>query len=321
MKLSIIIPNYNGERYLIDCLESLKSQTFKDYEVLLVDNGSSDKSCDTAVKIMNDIIIIKLDKNYGFSKAVNVGIKAAKARYVVLLNNDTIAEKEWLEKLYLAISEDNSTFSVCSKMIQYHNTNNIDDAGDEYCLLGWAYKRGDGTKIDSYVVSERVFSSCAGATVYDSKKLDEIGYFDENFFAYLEDVDISYRANIAGYKNIYCADAKILHIGSATSGSKYNDFKIRLTTRNNIFLTYKNMPLPQLIINIPFLFLGWIIKAIFFSAKGFSRSYFQGTKDGILSISKIRKTKLKIKNLPNYFYIEYKLVINTIKYILSKLVK
>ena len=132
-------------------------------------------------------------------------------------------------------------------MIRYSERDKIDDAGDEYTILGWAYKRGDGATVNKYNKSERVFSSCAGAAIYRRKLFEEIGYFDEAFFAYMEDVDISYRANIHGYKNIYCRDALVYHIGSATSGSKYNNFKVRLAARNNIYVILKNMPFFQLL--------------------------------------------------------------------------
>ena len=174
-----------------------------------------------------------------------------------MLNNDTVAKENWLEELVKCIQKDKKVFSVCSKMIMYNETDIIDDAGDEYNLLGWTLKRGDGQPISSYNKIEEVFSSCAGAAIYRRSILDEIGYFDEHFFAYMEDVDISYRAKIHGYKNIYCANAQIYHIGSATSGSKYNPFKVKLAARNNVYVPYKNMPILQILINLPFLALGF----------------------------------------------------------------
>lgn len=321
MKVSIIVPNYNGREYLKACLDSLSRQSFTGFETIVVDNGSTDGSYELIQKEFPEVNCIVLDRNYGFSKAVNVGIKAAIGEYVVLLNNDTEVEQDWLENLTSCMEGDLSIFSCCSKMLQYYNREKIDDAGDEYTALGWAYKRGDGQSHQMYKEIEEVFSSCAGAAIYRKNIFDEIGYFDEHFFAYMEDVDISYRAKIHGYKNIYCAHAIVYHIASATSGSKYNPFKVRLAARNNIYVAYKNMPLPQLIINLPFLFLGFFVKYFFFFKQGFGKVYFEGLKEGITNLNKIEKVKYKNKNLLNYAKIELALIKNTFKYFFLKIKK
>lgn len=315
MKVSIVIPNYNGEKYIEGCLSSLKKQSFKDYEVLFVDNASCDQSIEIAREILKDIIIIQLDKNYGFSKAVNEGIKASKGEYVVLLNNDTTVQPNWLYELVRCIGQDEKIFSCCSKMIQFNHREKIDDAGDQYIILGWAYKCGDGAAVNKYNKNRRVFSSCAGAAIYRKRILDEIGYFDENFFAYMEDVDISYRANIHGYRNIYCSNALVYHIGSASSGSRHNRFKVKLASRNNIYLIIKNMPLIQLILNLPFLILGILIKYLYFIKKGLGKEYKLGVIEAVKSMSKVTKTKFRLFNLKNYIYIEVLIIFNTIKLI------
>ncbi|MEJ8553409.1 glycosyltransferase family 2 protein [Tepidibacter sp. Z1-5] len=321
MKVSVIIPNYNGKKYLKDCLDSLYKQSFNEFEVIIIDNNSSDGSIEYLRNNYVDIIIQELDKNHGFSKAVNEGIKAAKGEYVALLNNDTEVEKDWLENLVNCIKKDEKIFSVCSKMIQYNDRDKIDDTGDEYSIIGWAYKRGDGRDIENYSREEEVFSSCAGAAIYRKKIFDEIGCFDENFFAYMEDVDISYRAKIHGYKNIYCPDALVYHVGSGTSGSKYNEFKVKLAARNNIYVPYKNMPLIQLIMNFPFLLLGFFVKYVFFLKKGFGKIYLEGIKEGLTNLHKIKKVKYRNKNLFNYIKIELELIKNTFKYVFLKIKK
>lgn len=257
--------------------------------------------------------------NYGFSKAVNEGVRVAKGEYVILLNNDTEVCDGFVKQLVKCIQSDPQIFAACSQMIQYHNPTLIDDAGDEYNLLGWAYKCGDGKPLDTFNRQREVFSSCAGAAIYRKSILDEIGYFDENFFAYMEDVDISYRARIYGYKNVYCPEAKVLHIGSATSGSKYNAFKIKLAARNNIYVPYKNMPLVQLMINLPFLLLGFAVKYIFFTRKGFEKEYREGIIEGITTLHKVEKVPFKWKHFNNYLKIEWLLIKNTVDYIFSKL--
>lgn len=311
MSVSVVIPNYNGEKYLEVCLDSLIKQSIKPEEIIIVDNNSVDNSLQILNRYNIEITLIKLDKNYGFSRAVNEGIKVCKSKYVALLNNDTELDKDWLKELYYCIEKDNSIFSVCSKMLRYDNRNIIDDVGDEYTILGWSKKRGDGEESSNYTKSQEVFSSCAGAAIYRKSILDEIGYFDEEFFAYLEDLDISYRAKVYGYKNFYCNEAKIYHIGSATSGSKHNDFKVKLSARNNIYLIYKNMPNYQIAINFIFILLGIIIKGIYFITKGLGKSYIKGIIEGLRCKNIIHKNIVK-NNFKVYKKIEIELIKNTI---------
>ena len=318
--IDIVIPNYNGNKYLKECIDSLYTQTYSNFRIIIIDNCSTDSDYKWLDNYKN-LIFKKLDKNYGFDKAVNEGIKLSNSEYVVLLNNDTVAKENWLEELTKCIERDKKIFSVCSKMLRYEDKNLIDDAGDEYNILGWGYKRGDGQHISKYNNTEEVFSSCAGAAIYRRSILDKIGYFDEHFFAYMEDVDISYRAKIHGYKNIYCADAQIYHIGSATSGSKYNSFKVKLAARNNVYVPYKNMPILQLLINLPFLALGFLVKYLFFIKKGFGKEYKEGFIEGIKTLSKVKKVKFEFKNIKNYINIEWILIKNTFKYIIYKMVK
>ena len=319
-KVSVIIPNYNGEKYLRDCIDALLSQEYKNFEVFIIDNASKDSRYEWLVEY-ESIIFKQLDQNYGFSKAVNEGINIAQGEYVLLLNNDTVVHKDFVGELVKAIEKDDKIFAVSSKMIAYQNHEIMDDAGDEYSVLGWAYKLGDGRSVDRYVKEYRVFSACAGAALYRKSIFDEIGLFDESFFAYMEDVDISYRARIYGYYNVYCPKAKVYHIGSATSGSKYNDFKVKLAARNNIYVPYKNMPLLQLIINMPALLLGTLIKWIWFKKKGFGKVYQEGLLEGVKGIVNINKVPFKVKHIPYYIYIEFLLIKNVFKYLAIKLDK
>lgn len=127
---------------------------------------------------------------------------------------------------------------------------------------------------------DRIFSACAGAAIYRKELLEKIGLFDEAHFAYLEDVDVGYRANLYGYRNLFAPDAVVYHAGSAVSGSRHNPFKVELTARNNLYLIYKNMPPLQLLINLPFLLLGILIKGVYFGRKGMGKSYLSGLKKG-----------------------------------------
>ncbi|MBP3886687.1 MAG: glycosyltransferase family 2 protein [Cellulosilyticum sp.] len=320
-KVSIVIPNYNGMNYLKSCIESLRIQDNLEFETIIIDNASQDSDYKWVKEEYPDIIWKKLNQNYGFSSAVNEGIKMAKGEYVLLLNNDTVLEADFVSQMVKAIERDKRIFGVSSKMIAYHNHSMMDDAGDEYTVLGWAYKTGDGKPVEQFTKRKRVFSACAGAALYRKEVFDKIGLFDENFFAYMEDVDVSYRARIYGYYNVYCPDAKVYHIGSATSGSKYNEFKVRLAARNNVYVPYKNMPFIQLLINFPALVVGTWVKYLWFRKQGFGEAYREGFVEGLKNAHQIEKVTYQRKHLKNYIVIEGLLILNTVKYMISKLVK
>ena len=143
-----------------------------------------------------------------------MGIRAAKTPYVILLNNDTEAEPEYVGELLKAIESSPRIFSVSPKMIQLYHKELMDDGGDMYSIMGWAYQRGVGQEIERYDRPCHIFSACAGAAIYRREVFEKIGYFDEMHFAYLEDIDVGYRAKIAGYYNLYCPSAKVFHVGS-----------------------------------------------------------------------------------------------------------
>jgi len=323
MKVSVVIPNFNGKHFLNNCLNSLKHEEDYIHDVIIIDNGSTDGSQDFIKnKIINNdiknyfnfkIYLIENKDNLGFSKAVNQGIKKSYCELVFLINNDVELAKDCISNLIKCINSNEDIFSVATKMIQFANRELIDDAGDQYTIFGWTKKVGNNKNVANYKHPREIFSSCAGAALYKKSVFDEIGYFDENFFAYLEDVDIGFRALIEGYKNVYCPDAHVFHLGSGTSGSKYNEFKIKLAARNNVFVAYKNMPIPLLTLNFLFLSLGFFIKFLFFLIKGYGTVYLAGLFEGLRNLNKVNRTKYKNKNIKNYFKIELKLILNLFK--------
>lgn len=314
MKVTIIIPNYNGKHFMEPCLQSLANQTCSEFQILVVDNASSDGSIEYMRENYPDIELISLNQNYGFSAAVNVGIRHSTTPYVLLLNNDTTVAPEFVDEMIKAIEKSPKIFSVSSKMIQMYHPGLIDSAGDMYTLLGWGYCRGGGLSISNHHTDDIIFSACAGAAIYRRDIFSEIGFFDENHFAYLEDIDVGYRAKIYGYQNTYCSSAIVYHVGSGTSGSKYNSFKVKLSARNNIYLNYKNMPVIQLIINFIPLLIGYFIKYIFFLKKGFGKDYLAGIMEGLQYRKKCKKVPFYFKHLSAYVKIEFELIINTFSY-------
>ena len=312
-KATIIIPNYNGLKFMEMCMSALEKQTCKDFEILVVDNGSTDGSVEWLKE--NEIPSIFLPENTGFSGAVNVGIKASKTPFVILLNNDTGAKEGYVEALIREIERSPKIFSVSPKMIQLYHKELMDDGGDMYSIMGWAYQRGVGQEIERYNRACNVFSACAGAAIYRREVFEEIGYFDEMHFAYLEDIDVGYRAKIAGYYNRYCPSAEIYHVGSGTSGSKYNEFKVRLAARNNVYLNYKNMPGWQLLLNSIPIGLGILGKYFFFKKKGFEKEYVGGVLEGIRTVKKTKKVAYRPEDFQNYLAIEWELIYGAMLYI------
>ena len=284
--VTIIIPNYNGKRLLENCLKTLEKQTYKGFKVLVVDNGSKDGSVSVTSEVL-DMEIVSLTENLGFCGAVNLGIQKTKTPYIILLNNDTEVDEQFVEALLNAIQRSKQIFSCGAQMIDFKNHEILDNAGDLYTALGWAVARGKGKR-------------CA------------------DYFAYLEDVDLGYRARIAGYENWYEPEARVYHVGSATTGTRYNEKKVFLAARNTIFVIYKNMPLIQIVLNSPFILLGIFVKTLFFMKKGFVHEYWRGMKEGVRDCKKCWKVRYRKQNLWNYIYIQIELWINIFRVLSGK---
>lgn len=316
VKTTVVIPNYNGIKYIEDCLDSLVQGSVVP-EIIVIDNGSKDKSPLLIKEKFPHVRLIEFAENTGFCKAVNTGILAAKTEYVLLLNNDTVADQNMVKALEASLDGDQKIFSAAARMISLHDRNVLDSAGDFYCALGWAFSRGKDKPAEAFMRPGRIFSACGGAAIYRRRIFEKIGYFDENHFAYLEDMDIGYRANICGYYNKYAPDAVVFHAGSASSGSRHNEFKVKLSSRNSIYLIYKNMPFLQILVNFPFLLAGYLIKLLFFTRKGLGLVYAKGVGNGFLLCCSRegRKNKVKFswKNFKNYCWIQGQLWVNMLR--------
>lgn len=314
-EVSVIIPNFNGKQYLKNCLDSMRNQEFKDFEVILADNGSKDGSAELVRERYPEVRVLALGENTGFCGAVNAGIQAARGSYVILLNNDTIAEPGFVGGLLKSVKKKPRAFSCQAKMLQMQQPDCMDDAGNYYCAFGWAFADGKGRPEKAYQREKQIFSACAGAAIYRKKLLDKIGLFDEEHFAYLEDLDIGYRARLYGYENWFCPEAVVRHVGSGTTGSRYNLFKVRYSSRNNIYMIYKNMPLLQIVWNFPLLAAGFGCKALFFAGKGFGKEYLAGIKNGFLISRKNRDRKVRGIAPGRYIRLQLELYRNMVKFI------
>ena len=314
MKTTVVIPNYNGKKYLADCLSSLERDEKERPAVIVVDNGSQDASAQEAKEAFPWIRLICFPENRGFDAAVNEGIRESRTPYVFLLNNDTKVRPGCISALEARMEREKELFSVSARMVDMRNPDIMDGAGDLYSALGWAYAIGKGKPAAHYGKPRKLFSACAGAALYRKSALELTGDFDESHFAYLEDVDIGYRARILGFSNAYEPSAVVLHAGSATSGSRYNEFKVFYSARNNVYLIYKNMPPLQILLNAPLLLAGFAVKTLFFLKKGYGGTYVKGLCEGIRlcrePASRARRVRFKGKNLGNYIRIQMELWVN-----------
>jgi len=229
---SIVIPNWNGHKLLKICLPSLTAQTFLDFEIIVVDNGSTDESIQYIEENFPQVNLIKLPLNIGFSPAANKGILVSKGTYIILINNDTKVDKDCIRNLVSAANLHPEVGMVAAKMLQFFNPELIDSAGDYIDMVGHADNIGFGEPSEKFKTSNFVFLVTGGGGLFKREMLEKIGLFDETFFAYYEDVDLCLRAQMAGFKGWFESTAKIWHIHKATSRKN-----LKLTE----YLQFRNM--------------------------------------------------------------------------------
>ena len=242
-KIATVIPNWNGADFLKACLDSLLAQT-QIHTIIVVENGSTDGSDDILASYGNKIIVLKQPKNLGFAGGVNVGINYAidnEFDYVALFNNDAVADKHWLKELVGAISEDDKIGAVTCKFMRLDGKK-LDSTGDFYTYHGLPYPRGRNEKdTGQYDNQTNIFMASGGASVFSAAMFKQIGLFDEDFFAYYEDIDLGFRMQLAGWNVRYEPNAIAYHHVSGT-GSKINGFGIYQTATNFWYVYVKNMP-------------------------------------------------------------------------------
>jgi len=252
-RVSVIVLNWNGKHFLQECLGSLRQQTFKEFDTILVDNGSTDGSVQYIERRFPEVKVIALPKNTGFASGNNVGIQASDTEYVALLNNDTKADPGWLEALTKALEEHPQVGFCASKILLHDPPDVIDSAGDLFYTCGVGEKRGRAERDDEqFAELVPVFGACAAAALYRRQMLEDIGLFDEDFFAYAEDVDLSFRAQLAGYQCLFVPDAVVYHHLQGTSRAS-PDHSLYLSRRNAYCALVKNMPAGLLWRRLPYI--------------------------------------------------------------------
>lgn len=305
---SVIIPNWNGKKFLTGCLDSLVLQSYKQLEIIIVDNGSKDGSTDFIKQNYPQVKLIEFKENTGFSIAVNRGILESSGEYIALLNNDTVVEKDWLSEMIKAARRYPEVGSVGCKMLAYDNHQLLDGAGDGYRRGGLPGRIGH-REIDKGQFDEEryILGACGGAALYKRSMLNEIGLFDEDYFAYLEDVDLGLRAQSAGYKCIYTPSAVMYHLGCGTTGSGYSPMVVSLSAQNNWNTLIKNIPSLLLIKFLPqILYWQLFYLAVVTLRGGQMLAYFKGFFKAILLLPKMlaKRSEIQTKRKVSIEYLE-----------------
>jgi GT2 family glycosyltransferase len=273
-KVAVIIINWNGKHLLEECLSSVENQDYSNYKIILVDNGSSDGSVKFVEEKFPEIEIISLDKNTGFAKANNIGMHKAfgdsEVEYIAILNNDAIAESQWLSEMMRLINNDNKIGSVAPKIKKYYKRNIIDSIGNAIHFDGGGVSNHiNETDHGQFDNIKEVFGPSGCAALYSKKMLKDVEvnneFFDNDFFAYFEDIDLNWRARLRGWKCLFASNAIVYHKHSETTGL-YSPFKAFYTHRNRYFVIIKNYPLFLLLKATFYLFSGYFY-SIFSVAK------------------------------------------------------
>ncbi len=296
-KATVIIVNWNGRHFLDDCLRTLLAQTYPNFEVILADNGSRDGSVDHVRAIYPAVKVMAFAENLGFAEGNNRAILASDGDYVITLNNDTWVEPGWLAALVAAAETDPRVGMVASKMIFARNPTMVNSTGICMDPVGIAWDRNGGDVDDpSQDQVEAVFGPCAGAALYRRTMLDEIGLFDADFFAYLEDVDLAWRAQLCGWGCLYTAQARVFHIHSGTS-KEGSIFKARLLGRNKVWTIVKNYPNRLIWFYLPVIFI-YDLAAVLYSGLG-RRDFFAmtGRIQGLKKLPAMMRKRQAIRGL------------------------
>lgn len=311
--VSVIIVSHNGIHLLGECLDALRAQSFRDFEVIVVDNGSTDGSVDFIREAYPEVKVIAMDKNTGFGGGNNAGIKEARGKYIALLNNDAVAHKDWLKALIEAAENSPEGYGMwASKTLLYDRRDIIDTAGHLIYPDGLNVGRGKGeTATGRYQLEEEVFFPSSAAALYLKKMLDDIGLFDEDFFAYGDDTELGLRARLAGWKCLFVPTAVAYHKSSMTAG-RYSAFKFYHVERNRIWVLLKCFPVKYILMS-PFYTSVRLLHHLISTLRGrgaapkfegsylkllgiYAKAVFDGLRGGIKMLRKRKRVKRNVSS-------------------------
>ena len=294
--VTVIVVNWNRAEMLLDCLASLEMQSVRPSRVIVVDNGSADDSVDRVGRCFPDVDLIALDTNQGFAAANNVALRTVATPFVALLNNDAIAGRYWIDSCLSAMDAYPDAGMIASKILFYDRPDRIDRAGDGYSHYGAGILRGRNAAADTYDRQEWIFGACAGAAMYRTEMLTTIGWFDPAFFLLYEDVDLSFRAQLAGYRCRYVPEALVYHRSCATIG-RDSPVSVYYGHRNLEWVYFKNMPDILLKRSLAaHLFYG-MLSGLFFAGQGLGSIFLHAKRDAASRLPVILRQRRDIQRL------------------------
>ena len=292
--VSIIIPNYNGKEFIHICLDSVLKQSFEDYEIIVVDDHSTDGSAEYIKLKWRNVHVIPLNRNYGFCHAVNTGIHYAHGKYIALINSDIELDSQWLEHITKAMERRSDAFSINAKILNFYDRNKIDDAGDVYAREGRAFKRGYDQPAERYTEVAEIFSASGAASLFKANLLKELNGLDEEFVAYLDDVDLGLRARLIGYKNYFEPLAIAYHMVNR-SYKKRSVLMGSLILKNNMSVIIKDMPAPLIKRFFPWLILGHLKSIKYIFSIGGIGAILKGYYNFLKAIPYLLKARIEIQ--------------------------
>lgn len=296
-RISVVVVNWNGERYLERCLEALFAQTLAPAEIILVDNGSTDRSLEIAARFPQ-IRVIALQENTGFARGNNIAIRAAAAdsKWIALMNPDAFAQPDWLATLAQAAHR-SPAFSVFgSKLVVAADPSILDGAGDTYHLSGLVWREGHGASSTQSGQNEcEIFSPCAAAAMYRREAIDAIGGFDEDYFCYVEDIDLAFRLRLAGHRCLYVPDSVAHHVGSGLTGGQHSDFSVYHGHRNLVWTFVKDMPGVLFWLLLPLHLVMNLATITIFTLRGRGRLILRAKRDALCGLPKAWAKRRRIQ--------------------------
>lgn len=296
-KVSVVVVNWNGEPFLERCLSALLTQTVAPHEIILVDNASTDASLAIAQRFPT-VRLLAQKENLGFARGNNLAIRAVstESQWIVLLNPDAFAEPHWLESL-LTMAQANPGFDFFgSKLVTATDQAVLDGAGDAYHFSGLVWRTAHGVPVSALGESEcEIFSPCAAAALYRRSVFEQVGGFDEDFFCYVEDVDLGFRLRLAGYRCLYVPQSVVHHVGSGTTGGQHSDFSIYYGHRNLVWTFVKNMPGVLFWLLLPMHVALNLVSILWFVLRGQGAVILRAKRDALLGLPKMWRKRQQIQ--------------------------
>ena len=292
--ICVVLVNYNGGDFLRQCLESLRAQSFTDFEIVIVDNCSEDGSLKAAADLCADCKILELGENTGFARGNNIGVGATEATWIATLNVDARADPNWLAVLVDATERFPDAVMFGSTQVKAEDPDILDGAGDVYHVSGMLWRGGFGHALETLPPEGECFGPCAAAALYRRDVFLAVGGFDEKYFCYCEDIDLAFRLRLRGYRNIQVAAAVVHHHGSAISGLR-SDFSVYHGMRNRFWTFVKNMPGPLLVLFMPAHILATLLNLAIILPRGTFLSGVKGLIAGLSGLPDILGARRKIQ--------------------------